>query len=99
MYIRTNENEPGRQKRPGFSLPSEALAKEDLPSSAKATEDESERGFTQRIKFEKEVIMWFIIVVFLISFIMNLNSNGNETIKEENEISGRVVHPAEYLMR
>lgn len=33
LYNCTSDKEPGRRKRPGFSLPSEALAKEGLPGT------------------------------------------------------------------
>lgn len=43
--------------------------------------------------------MWFIIIVLLISFILNMNSREKENEANEFEVKGRVVHPAEYLMR
>jgi hypothetical protein len=43
--------------------------------------------------------MWFIIIVLLISFILNVNSREKENETVEYEGQDRVVHPAEYLMR
>ena len=57
-----NGAEPGRQKRPGFSLSSVALAEEGLPG----------------MNNEKEGDMWFIIIVLLISFLLNLNNREKE---------------------
>lgn len=48
---------------------------------------------------EKEDDMWFVIVVLLISFILNINSRENENDTAEQDVSNRVVHPAEYLLR
>jgi len=43
--------------------------------------------------------MWFIIIVLLISFILNINSMENESDTAEHDVGDRVVHPAEYLLR
>jgi hypothetical protein len=43
--------------------------------------------------------MWFIIIVLLISFILNMNNREIETDTVEHDGQDRVVHPAEYLMR
>ena len=75
--------EPGRQQRPGFSLPSEASAKEGLSGRNN----------------EKEGDMWFIIIVLLISFLLNLNNREKENEITEYKGQERIVHPAEYLMR
>ena len=48
---------------------------------------------------EKEDAMWFIIIVLLISFLLNLNSREKENGITEYESQERIVHPAEYLMR
>jgi len=48
---------------------------------------------------EKEDDMWFVIVVLLISFLLNINSRENETDTAEQYVGERVVHPAEYMMR
>ncbi len=43
--------------------------------------------------------MWFIIIVLLISFILNMNSREKENETDEYEVQDRIIHPAEYLMR
>ena len=59
----------------------------------------SDRVFYGAMK--KGGIMWFIIVVLLITVILN-SVNGEKEIdnEENNDLErNRVVHPAEYLMR
>jgi len=53
------------------------------------------------LKIEKEGIMWFIIVVLLITVILNAVNREKEMDNEEisDQERNRVVHPAEYLMR
>ena len=48
---------------------------------------------------EKEGDMWFIIIVLLISFLLNLKGREKENGITEYERQERIVHPAEYLMR
>lgn len=43
--------------------------------------------------------MWFVIIVLLISFILNLNSREKENETTGYEGQDRVIHPAEYLIR
>lgn len=53
------------------------------------------------LKIEKEVVMWFLIIVLLLISILNAANREEEMIEEDvSDLEGnRVVHPAEYLMR
>ena len=53
------------------------------------------------MKIEKEVVMWFLIIVLLLISVLNAADKEEEMIEEDvNDLEGnRVVHPAEYLMR